>query len=159
MSSIYHFGYGYSKIICEDVTSWFLNEYFPRHKIDVDIIHKGLKRDGVVGYCDVIGGYYRPRHFLIELQARMDKEMYIKTLFHELTHLAQWVSGSLRFHDGKMCYSHEPVSNYDYEDQPHEIIARKEEERLYDLWLNVIKGVPIPEVSQKEFQCRLVALS
>ena len=41
------------KIICEDVTSWFLNEYFPRHKIDVDIIHKGLKRDGVVGYCDV----------------------------------------------------------------------------------------------------------
>jgi len=136
-----------------------LNEYFPRHKIDVDIIHKGLKRDGLVGYCDVIGGYYRPRHFLIELQARMDKEMYIKTLFHELTHLAQWVSGSLRFHDGKMCYSHEPVENYDYEDQPHEIIARKEEERLYDLWLNVIKGVPIPEVSQQEFQNRLMALS
>jgi hypothetical protein len=131
MSSIYHFGYGYSKIICEDVTSWFLNEYF-----------------GVVGYCDVIGGYYRPRHFMIELQAHMDKEMYIKTLFHELTHMAQWVGGSLRFHDGKMCYSHEPVENYDYEDQPHEIEAREEEERLYDLWLNVIKGVPMPEVSQ-----------
>jgi hypothetical protein len=85
---------------------------------------------------------------MIELQAHMDKEMYIKTLFHELTHMAQWVGGSLRFHDGKMCYSHEPVENYDYEDQPHEIEAREEEERLYDLWLNVIKGVPMPEVSQ-----------
>ena len=83
-STIFHSGYGYSKIICEDVTSWFLNEYFPRHKIDVDIIHKGLKRDCVVVYCDVIGGYYRPRHFMIELQAHMDKEMYIKTLFHNL---------------------------------------------------------------------------
>jgi hypothetical protein len=135
-STIFHSGYGYSKIICEDVTSWFLNEYFPRHKIDVDIIHKGLKRDGVVGYCDVIGGYYRPRHFLIELQARMSEEMYIKTLFHELTHLAQWVGGSLRFHHGKMCYSQEPVENYDYWDQPHEIEAREEEVRLYDRWLN-----------------------
>ena len=136
MSSIYHFGYGYSKIICEDVTSWFLNEYFPRHKIDVDIIHKGLKRDGVVGYCDVIDGYYRPRHFLIELHTHMDKETYIKTLFHELTHMAQWIRGDLRSRYGKLCYSLEPVSNYDYEDQPHEIEAREEEVRLYDQWLN-----------------------
>ena len=136
MSSIYHFGYGYSKIICEDVTSWFLNEYFPRHSICVDIIHKGLKRNGVVGYCAVIDGYYRPRHFLIELQAHMDKETYVKTLFHELTHLAQWVGGSLRFHHGKMRYCQEPVENYDYWDQPHEIEAREEEVRLYDQWLN-----------------------
>jgi len=112
------------------------DEYFPRHKIDVDIIHKGLKRDGVVGYCDVVGNHYRPRHFLIELQARMSEEMYIKTLFHELTHLAQWVGGSLRFHHGKMRYCQEPVENYDYWDQPHEIEAREEEVRLYDQWLN-----------------------
>jgi len=135
-STIFHSGYGYSKIICEDVTSWFLNEYFPRHKIDVDIIHKGLKRDGGVGYCEVTDGYYRPRHFLIVLQSRMSEELYIKTLFHELTHLAQWVSGSLRFHDGKLYYSHEPVDNYDYQDQPHEIEACEEEVRLYDRWLN-----------------------
>ena len=61
MSSIYHSGYGYSKVLCEDVTSWFLNEFFPRHKIDVEIVHRGLKRDQVVGYCDVIGASYRPR--------------------------------------------------------------------------------------------------
>ena len=57
MSTIYHSGYGYSKILCEDVTAWFLNQFFPRHKITVDIIHRGLKREAVYGYCDVAVSY------------------------------------------------------------------------------------------------------
>ena len=89
MSFITHSGYGYSKIICEDVTSWFLNNFFPRHKITVDIVHRDLKEEHVRGYCDVVGDGYRPRYFLIELDTHMTKELYIKTLFHELTHLAQ----------------------------------------------------------------------
>ena len=147
MSSIYYSGYGYSKILCEDVTTWFLNTYYPRHKINIDIVHRGLKRDKVVGYCDVIGPSYRPRHFLIELQSNMFKELYIKTLFHELTHLAQWVDGSLRFRHGKMRYCQEPVENYDYEDQPHEIEARNSETILYDLYLIDKQGVPDGEVA------------
>jgi hypothetical protein len=158
MSHIFHSGYGYSQKRCADITSWFLNDYFPRHKITVEIEHKGLKRDGVVGYCDVIGSHYRPRHFLIELQSSMSEELYVKTLFHELTHLAQWVGGSLRFHHGKMCYSQEPVENYDYWDQPHEIEARKEEVRLYYQWLNEKESVPVEQVSQQGFRNRLVAL-
>jgi hypothetical protein len=142
MSFISHSGYGYSKKLCEDVTSWFLNEFYPRHKISVDIVHRGLKRDDVVGYCDVVGPSYRPRHFLIELQTHMSKELYIKTLFHELTHLAQWVDGSLRFRNGKMRYCQEPVENYDYEDQPHEIEARENETILYNLYLNDKQSVP-----------------
>jgi len=128
-------GYGYSKKLCEDVTSWFLNEFFPRHKITVDIVHRGLKREQVLGYCDVVGETYRPRHFLIELDTHMDEELYIKTLLHELTHLKQWVVGSLRSRYGKLCYSKEPVDNYEYWYQPHEIEARGEEERLYEMYL------------------------
>ena len=158
MSSIYHSGYGYSKKLCEDVTSWFLNKYYPRHKIDVDIVHRGLKREGVLGYCDVIGRSYRPRHFLIELQTEMSKELYIKILFHELKHLAQWVDGSLRFRHGKMCYCQEPVEKYDYVDQPHEIEARKWEEILYDLYLNDKQDVPVKQVSQQSFPNRLTAV-
>ena len=30
-----------------------------------------------------------------------------------------------------MYYKNEPVDNYDYEDQPHEIAARESEETLY----------------------------
>ena len=147
MSNIYHSGYGYSKILCEDITSWFLNNFFPRHKISVDIVHKGLKREQVVGYCDVMGKTYRPRHFLIELQSDMDKETYTKTLLHELVHLRQWVLGSLHFKSGKLCYSQEPVENWDYEHQPHEIEAREEEDRLYDWWMTDTFGVSVGKVA------------
>ena len=146
MSSIYHSGYGYSKKLCEDVTSWFLNNFFPRHKIDVEIVHRGLKRECVNGYCDVVGETYRPRHFLIELDTYMDEELYIKTLLHELTHLAQWVKGSLRQRYGKLCYSKEPVEKYEYWYQPHEVEARYMEEELYHEYL-IEKGlVTVDEV-------------
>jgi predicted metallopeptidase len=88
----------------------------------------------------------------------MCKESYIKTLLHELTHLAQWVDGSLRFRHGKMCYCQEPVENYDYEYQPHEIEARESEEILYDLYLNEKEGVPVKRVAQQSFSNRLCAL-
>ena len=146
MSGIYHSGYGYSKKLCEDVTSWFLNKYYPRHKIDVDIVHRGLKRERVLGYCDVVGETYRRRHFLIELDTHMSEELYIKTLLHELTHLAQWVRGSLRHRYGKLCYSKVPVENWEYWYQPHEIAAREEEVRLYVWYLTDKQSVPVDEV-------------
>ena len=148
MSYICHSGYGYSKILCEDVTSWFLNKYFPRHKITIDIVHRGLKREHVIGYCDVVGETHRPRHFLIELDTHMDRDLYIQTLFHELTHMAQWIRGSLRSRYGKLCYSKVPVENWEYWYQPHEIEAREEEERLYEMYLMDTEGVPVPEVVQ-----------
>ena len=147
-SVIFTSGYGYSKKLCEDVTSWFLNKYYPRHKIDVDIVHRGLRRDNVLGYCDVIGRSYRPRHFLIELQTDMSRELYIKTLFHELTHVAQWIRGDLRFRHGKMSYCQQPVEDIVYEDRGHEIEAREEEERLYLMYLNDRFGVPAGELDQ-----------
>ena len=148
MSFITHSGYGYSKILCEDVTSWFLNNFFPRHKIMVDIVHRDLKEEQVRGYCDVVGCGYRPRDFLIELDTYMTKELYIQTLLHELTHLAQWIRGSLRHRYGKLCYCKTPVENWDYWYQPHEIEAREEEERLYNWWLNDTLSVPDQEVAQ-----------
>jgi hypothetical protein len=141
MSHITHSGYGYSKKLCENVTTWFLNKFFPRHQINVEIVHRGLKNEGVYGYCDIMGDNYRPRDFMIELQTHMDKELYIKTLFHELVHLRQWVTGSLQFRYGKLCYSKEPVEKYDYWHQPHEIEARNDEEELYEEYMEKMYGV------------------
>jgi hypothetical protein len=147
MSYVTHSGYGYSKRLCEDVTFWFLNKFFPRHKIDVEILHRGLKREGVYGYCDYVGETRLPREFLIELDTYMPEELYIKTLLHELTHLRQWVVGSLRMRYGKLCYSKEPVQKYEYWYQPHEIEAREQEETLYLEYLQEKEGVPVQEVS------------
>ena len=131
-------GYGYRKRLCEDVTIWFLNKFLPRHKVNVEILHRGLKRDGVYGWCDIVDESYRPRRFLIEIDTYLQEELYIKTLFHELTHLKQWVVGSLRQKRGKMYYYTELVEDYDYEDQPHEVIARIEEELLYAQYIKEV---------------------
>jgi len=155
MSYITHSGYGYRKRVCEDVTIWFLNRFFPRHKITVDIVHRGLNREQVYGYCDVVGDTYRPRHFLIELNTYMDEELYIKTLLHELTHLKQWVVGSLRLRSGKMYYGKECMENVDYWEQAHEVEAREQEETLYLDYLFDELNVPVQEVEQS-FPNRLV---
>jgi len=139
-------GYGYRKRICEDVASWFLNKFLPRHQLYVEIQHRGLKREYAYGYCDYTGKSYRPREFLIELDTHMHQELYIKTLLHELVHLRQWVTGSLRSKRGKMYYGSTNVEELDYEDQPHEIEARKEEVNLYLVFLVDNHNVPAQEV-------------
>ena len=128
-------GYGYRKRICESVTDWFMNRYMPRHSIDLLVVHRGLKREFVYGWCDFQDNHKRPREFLIELQSHMNLELYTKTLIHELVHVRQWVFGSLRQKRGKMYYGSTKVEDLDYEDQPHEIEAREQEETLYVTYL------------------------
>jgi len=48
-----------------------------------------------------------------------------------------------------LCYSLEPVENWSYEDQPHEIEAREEEVRLYDWYMSDTFGMPDNKVAQR----------
>ena len=147
MSYITHCGYGYRKSICEDTSSWFLNKFLPRHKIYVEILHRGLKREGVYGWCNILGETYRPREFLIELHSHMDQEDYIKTLLHEFVHVRQWVTGTLCTKRGKMYYQSVHVGDLDYEDQLHEIEAQEHEKILYHEYMNEISPVPVHQVA------------
>ena len=51
-------------------------------------------------------------------------------------HMKQFIDGSLKTKWSKMYYKNEPVEDYDYLDQPHEIAAREAEETLYLEFLN-----------------------
>jgi hypothetical protein len=108
-----------------------MNRYMPRHIIDLRIVHRGLKREFVYGWCDFEDNHKKPRAFLIELQSNMNLETYTKTLIHELVHVRQWVFGSLRQKYGKMYYGSTNVEDLDYDDQPHEIEAQEQENILY----------------------------
>ena len=130
MSCFETIGYGYSKHLCEDIASWFINKYVPRHKFYVRIVHKGLKREHSFGFCDFVDQAYRPRVFVIEVQSNLSKEFYIKTLLHEFVHLRQWLQGTLKMRSGKMYFDGESVEKYEYMDQPHEVEAYDSEERL-----------------------------
>jgi hypothetical protein len=48
--------------------------------------------------------------------------------------MGQFIDGYLKQKDGKLLYFNSPASDYDYEHQPHEIVAREQEENLYALY-------------------------
>ena len=135
MLTLYTEGYGYSKRLCEDVVSWFVSKHLPRHKLEIEVLHRGMKRENAYGYCDVAGETYKPRCFLIELDTHLDKETYIKTLIHEMIHVLQFCKGELKLKASKRYYKGECMEDLEYWEQPHEIAARHREGILYQQYL------------------------
>jgi hypothetical protein len=135
MLTLYKSGYGYSKTLCEDVVTWFIAKYLPRHKLEIEVLHRGLKREHALGFCDVAGETYKPRSFLIEMDTHLDKETYITVLLHELYHILQFVSGELKLKSSKRYYKGECMEDIEYWEQPHEISARWNERILYQKYL------------------------
>jgi hypothetical protein len=128
-------GYGARRRRCNSVVSWFLSKYLPRHHISLDILHRGLRREQVYGYCSVFGDIYRPREFLIEIDPKLDLELYTKTIIHELIHVRQWVHGLLKERKGKTYFKNINCEDLDYDHYPHEIEAHGLEQMYYENYL------------------------
>ena len=135
MLTLYTEGYGFSKRLCEDVVCWFVSKHLPRHKLEIEVLHRGLNREGALGYCDITEGSVRPRSFLIELNTYLNKETYTKVLLHELYHILQFVSGELKLKASKRYYKGECMEDLEYWEQKHEISARHREGILYQEYL------------------------
>ncbi len=125
-------GYNYSQKRCESIVNWFVDKYLPRHKIFVNVDHKGLLREGVFGWAWAVDCDYRPREFEIEIHNRMSPEDYTKTLLHELWHVLQHVRGDLRDKRNHRLWKGTDHSQTDYSDQPWELEAHRMEEELYE---------------------------
>jgi len=130
-------GYNYSKRRCAAAVEWFIEKYLPRHKLKISIHHRGMCRDFVYGWCTVMDCNYRPREFEIELHNRMNSDLYLHTLFHELWHVYQHVMGNLKDKHNKRLWRGIDHTETDYEDQPWEVEARQMEELLYNEYLGV----------------------
>lgn len=136
MYSLYITGYRARKRRVEDTVRWFLSKYLPRHHISVEVLHRGLRREQSYGYCSVSGNAYRPREFLIEIDPKLDLELYTKTIIHELIHLRQWVRGALKERRGKVFYKDKTFEDLDYWEYPHEIEAHSLEQVYYEDYLH-----------------------
>lgn len=128
-------GYGARKRRCNDVIDWFLSKYLPRHHISLEVLHRGLRRECVYGYCSVSGDIYRPREFLIEIDPKLELELYTKTIIHELIHVRQWVKGFLKERRGKVYYKNINCEDLEYSEYPHEIEAHGLEQMYYKDYL------------------------
>lgn len=124
-------GNGFSKTLCKDALLWYVSKFLPRHKLEIIVNHRGLKREFVYGWCSVLDCDYRPRSFQIEIQSNLDRETYLKTLFHELQHVYQHVSGNLRDKKQKRYWKGIDYNHLDCEDLPWEKEAHKMEKILY----------------------------
>ena len=73
-----HSGYDYSQKRCVDASQWFMNQYLPRHNVDVNVHHCRLeKRENVYGWAWTVDCDYRPREFNIEIHNhRMEEKLY-----------------------------------------------------------------------------------
>ena len=126
-----------TRAVCKDAVMWFVDNYLPRYKLDIEVHHRGLKREGVQGWCNIEGDTYRPRSFFIEIHNRLNMEDYLLTLFHELTHVKQYVKGELKSRRSHKYWKDEDISNIEYDDDPSEVEARDMEEVLYCKYMNI----------------------
>ena len=142
------FGYGYNKSLCEDVVNWFISKYVPKHKIEIEIVHRGLKREFVYAWCSVQDCDWKPRNFLIEIQSNLSQKDYIQTLLHELYHCYQHIRGDLRDVRGVRCWKGIKWEDENYDNMPWEIEAREQEETLYLEYLIEKNPMPVQKVVQ-----------
>ena len=126
-----HSGYNYSQRRCVRIVDWFVNEYLPRHKVEINIDHKGLLRERVFGWAWVVPPDHRPREFEIEIHNRLSPEAYTETLLHELWHVYQHVTGQLKDKYNKRYWKGIDHSETNYDDQPWEKDAHRMEKILY----------------------------
>jgi hypothetical protein len=133
-------GYGYSKSLCRDVIFWFVSKYLSKYKLDIEVIHRGLKREGVVGWASVCDCDWNPRCFLIEIQSGLNFEDYVLCLCHELEHILQHVRGDLRDKRGIRCWKGVDCSGLDYSEQPWEQEADRREKELYEQYLSYLNN-------------------
>ena len=131
MLSITHSGYNYSQRRCVRIVDWFVNEYLPRHKVEINVDHKGLLRERVFGRAWVVPPDHRPREFEVEIHNRLSVEDYTETLLHELWHVYQHVTGQLKDKYNKRYWKGIDHSETNYDDQPWEKEAHRMEKILY----------------------------
>ena len=133
-------GYGFSKKLCEDVVCWFVSKYLPRHKLEIEVLHRGMKREGAYGWASVTDCDWKPRSFFIEIQSGLKYEDYLTVILHELQHCLQHVRGYLKYKIVIRCWKGIDCSGLDYENSPWELEAYQRERELYEEYLEYLNN-------------------
>ena len=102
----------------------FLKLYLPKHKINISIKRKKLNDNYGELYIDDYN--YKPRSFVIYIDKEINNELYTKTLLHELWHIYQFVTGTVKIKHNKTYHN-----NIDVTDEPEENLEfEKEAEQM-----------------------------
>lgn len=136
--SVYDYS-GYKRLT-RSVVAWFIDYYkLDRYKFDVDVVCKGLWREGLKGSCTVLGSAYRPRCFEIEIHNGLERGSFVATLMHEMLHVKQWLTSDRKERQGENYWHGKHIdASTEYMDEPWEIEAYALEHGLAKLYLATV---------------------
>ena len=111
----------------------------PQLKSNIIINLKFIKNLPVCGFTEVDGhnSKGKPREFTLEILQGMSKELTLKTFAHELTHVKQYAYGEINELGTKWLSRKLDHDSVPYHKRPWEKEAFKNEERLYQKWLQM----------------------
>ena len=75
--------------LAESICNWFLSKFAANDGVELSIISKSLKSDGVVGWMLPLD----ENEYEIEIEENLGESDFITTLMHELVHVWQYISG------------------------------------------------------------------
>ena len=96
----------------------FLQQYLPKYKITITVKQKQLQDN--YGELYINDHNYRPRSFTVYIDKNLTNKKYINTLLHELWHIYQFVTGTVKVKHNRTYHN-----NIDVTDIP-------DEERLFE---------------------------
>jgi hypothetical protein len=115
----------------------FLKLYLPKHKINISIQRKKLNDNYGELYIDDYN--YRPRSFVIYIDKEINNELYTKTLLHELWHIYQFVTGTVKIKHNRTYHNNIDVTDEPEEDLEFEKEAEQMEEELKKIFFTHLK--------------------
>ena len=105
-----------------ELTCWYINKELPRYKnlsVEIDLVKLDTH-----GYIDKIDN----RQFQIEINKKLKGDDFITCIFHELTHMEQFLRNRLGINEDN--------DNIHYLDRAYEIDAYEKQEELLEEWKN-----------------------
>ena len=105
-----------------ELTCWYINKELPRYKnlsVEIDLVKLDTH-----GYIDKVDN----REFQIEINKKLKGDDFITCIFHELTHMEQFLRNRLGINDDN--------DNIYYLDRAYEIDAYEKQEELLEEWKN-----------------------
>jgi len=137
-------GYNQRRKVTRAVIDWFCPRFIGKHNIAIDVVTRGMVREGNFGTCGIIDSCSRPREFEIELHAGLNPYDYITTLIHELIHVKQRVKREhVTKYDKNYWFSRIVPEDTSYADEPWEVEAHRDETWITKLAIHEI-GLDIP---------------
>jgi hypothetical protein len=127
----------------ESIVNWCIKELMPRYRtLDVTIhLRDILMKEGAYGWCMPID----KREYSLDIHKKYKefvkgKEDFVKTIMHEMVHVWQYATGTLKQTWGNdMVWKKKDYTGTPYSKQPWERQAHRMEDTLYAKWLSETK--------------------